>query len=193
MQSRLHFFFSHFEFFFGQQQNLLGERRQKKNLKFELLRDFFQHYQSLFMFRTVRFKNIYVRFLEMSVKMKVIMQVLSALIFGIFWLGFCQSQDEQPVNNSINSECDIPNQYKTKGICVERKNCLDYEDLFNVTELTVERLSFIINLDCGFDFASWKSLVCCPKTGHFYKYVEKVWPSNYFNLRFISLSHTNSW
>lgn len=71
----------------------------------------------------------------------------------------------------INDECVIPNQNKTRGICLRRQDCAEYEELFNVTDLGVERLSFIIHLDCGFDYISWKTLVCCPKQGNNYKYV----------------------
>lgn len=102
--------------------------------------------------------------------MKVITKVTSVLIFAVFALNLCRSQDG-PVNNRIDSECDIPNQSKTKGSCVKRQNCSDYDQLFDVDELTTERLSFIINLDCGFDYETWKPLVCCPKPGQSYKYV----------------------
>lgn len=96
---------------------------------------------------------------------------MRALLILFLAVKLCQSQDE-PTNNEVGSDCAIPNQRSTKGICVQRKNCLEYEELFNVTDLTVERLSFIINLDCGFDFESWKSLVCCPKPGNSYKFVK---------------------
>lgn len=100
--------------------------------------------------------------------MKIITKVTSALIFAVFALNLCQSEDG-PVNNLVDSVCDIPNQSNTKGICVKRQNCSEYEQLFNISELTTERLSFIINLDCGFDYETWKSLVCCPLPGHSYK------------------------
>lgn len=93
---------------------------------------------------------------------------INVLIYALA-LEVCHSQE--PRNLELDAECDIPNQRKTKGICVERKNCLEYESLFNVTDLTVERLSFIMNLNCGFDYAMWKTLVCCPKPGNSYKYV----------------------
>lgn len=96
------------------------------------------------------------------------MKVVAVIILLLVEL--CQSQKELE-NNEVGSDCVIPNQRNTRGVCVERKSCLEYEELFNVTELTVERLSFIINLDCGFDFETWKSLVCCPKPGHSYKFV----------------------
>lgn len=103
--------------------------------------------------------------------MKVLAKSMLIVVSGIFAYNFCQSQEE-PVNNDLNSECSIPNQRKTKGICIDRKNCLEYESLFNVTDLTVERLSFIKNLDCGFDYEMWKTLVCCPQPGNSYKYVK---------------------
>ena len=87
-------------------------------------------------------------------------------------IDFSQSQNE-PISLDVDSECSIPNQSKTKGICIDRKNCLEYETLFNVTDLTVERLSFIMNLNCGFDQSLWKTLVCCPKPGNYYKYVNQ--------------------
>lgn len=102
--------------------------------------------------------------------MKVGTRILSAFALLAFGYNLCHSQDEL-VNLSAGSDCTIPNQRKTKGVCVQRKNCLDYDELFNVTDLTVERLSFIINLDCGFDYEIWKSLVCCPQPGNSYKYV----------------------
>lgn len=102
--------------------------------------------------------------------MKVFAEIVSVLILTVFAYHLCQSQQEL-INIEVNAECTIPNQMKTRGVCLQRKDCLDYEDLFNVTELTTERLSFIINLDCGFDFDSWKSLVCCPAPGNSYKYV----------------------
>lgn len=83
-------------------------------------------------------------------------------------LHVCHAQ-ETTENAAIGSECSIPNQSKTRGVCQQRQNCELYNDLFNVTDLTVERLSFIINLDCGFDFAVWKTLVCCPQPGNTYK------------------------
>lgn len=95
------------------------------------------------------------------------MKVVLVLILAV---KLCQTQTEL-ANSEIGSDCAIPNQSSTKGVCIQRKNCLDYNELFNVTDLTVERLSFIINLDCGFDFESWKSLVCCPKPGNSYKFV----------------------
>lgn len=98
------------------------------------------------------------------------MRTVLILIVLTFGYDLCHSQDE-PVNLSINTECTIPNQVKTKGICVKRQNCAEYEDLFNVTDLTTERLSFAINLYCGFDSETWKPLVCCPNPGESYKYV----------------------
>lgn len=97
------------------------------------------------------------------------------LLIILMIIDFSQSQNE-PINLDVDSECSIPNQSKTKGICVDRKNCLEYETLFNVTDLTVERLSFIMNLNCGFDQSLWKTLVCCPQPGNYYKYV------NHFDL-----------
>ena len=72
-------------------------------------------------------------------------------------------------NLNIGDECKIPNQKSTRGICVKRQDCPEYEELFNVTDLGVERLSFVLHLDCGFDQESWKSLVCCPTPGNSYK------------------------
>lgn len=103
--------------------------------------------------------------------MKVLTKSVLTIFMGILAYNVCQSQDE-PINNALDSECAIPNQRTTKGVCVERKNCLEYESLFNDTDLTVERLSFIINLDCGFNYEMWKSLVCCPKPGNSYKCVK---------------------
>lgn len=105
-------------------------------------------------------------------KMKVESKSFLFSILITFRCSLCKAQDV-PVNNDINSECTIPNQNKTKGIYVERRNCAEYEELFNVSELTVERLSFVINLNCGFDHDVWKSLICCPLPGSSYKYVEK--------------------
>ncbi|KAL7025805.1 hypothetical protein ACKWTF_013640 [Chironomus riparius] len=69
----------------------------------------------------------------------------------------------------IGDDCKIPNQKNTRGICIKRQDCAEYEELFNVTDLGVERLSFVLRLNCGFDKESWKSLVCCPKPGNTYK------------------------
>lgn len=102
--------------------------------------------------------------------MKVFAEIVPVLLLSVSAYHSCQSQ-EMLMNTAVDSECVIPNQVKTKGVCVTRKDCLEYEDLFNVTELLTDRLSFIINLDCGFDFDTWKSLVCCPKPGNSYKYV----------------------
>lgn len=99
--------------------------------------------------------------------MEIITKVTSALIFAVFALNLCQSEDKL-VNNLVESTCDIPNQSHAKGICVKRQNCSEYDQLFNISELTTERLSFIINLDCGFDYETWKSLICCPLPGHSY-------------------------
>jgi hypothetical protein len=96
------------------------------------------------------------------------MKALASVLIAVLIVGFCYSQEEAQ-NMELNSECLIPNQRKTKGICLDRKNCLEYESLFNVTDLTVERLSFIMNLNCGFDYATWKTLVCCPQPGNSYK------------------------
>lgn len=101
--------------------------------------------------------------------MKVFANFVPVLLLTVFAYHLCQSE-EAMTNNAVDSECIIPNQVKTRGVCVKRKDCSEYEDLFNATELLTERLSFIINLDCGFDFESWKSLVCCPKPGNSYKY-----------------------
>jgi Regulatory CLIP domain of proteinases len=109
--------------------------------------------------------------------MKVLPKSVLIVVLNILALNVCHSQDEL-INNDHSSECSIPNQRKTKGICVDRKNCLEYESLFNVTDLTVERLSFIMNLDCGFDYDMWKTLICCPQPGSSYKYVKKKWPWN---------------
>lgn len=102
--------------------------------------------------------------------MKVLVKIVSVLVLLAFAYDLCQSQDA-PANNAVNSDCAVPNQRKTKGVCVKRADCLEYEELFNVTDLTTERLSFIMNLGCGFDYETWKSLVCCPKPGDSYKYV----------------------
>lgn len=103
--------------------------------------------------------------------MKVFARAVPVFVLCILAYHVCQAEDELE-NNVINSECSIPNQIRTKGVCVKRQNCLEYEDLFNVTDLTTERLSFIINLDCGFDFEDWKTLICCPTTGNSYKYAK---------------------
>lgn len=97
------------------------------------------------------------------------MKTVSIFVLIVFTYNLCQSQDDELVNHEVNAECSIPNQRSTKGLCNHRKNCLEYDDLFNVTELTTERLSFIMNLDCGFDYETWKTLVCCPKPGNSYK------------------------
>ena len=102
--------------------------------------------------------------------MNILTKTLLNFIFLVYVFNLNHAQDE-PVNNELDSECKIPNQSKTKGVCVQRINCAEYENLFNETELTVERLSFIINLNCGFDYDIWKSLVCCPLAGNSYKYV----------------------
>lgn len=93
----------------------------------------------------------------------------SLLIFILFTLNYQLYQLRQLANLEVNDECNIPNQNKTRGLCLRRQDCLEYEELFNVTDLGVERLSFIIHLDCGFDYDSWKTLVCCPKPGNSYK------------------------
>lgn len=97
--------------------------------------------------------------------MKVIAKAIPVVVLSIVALNLCHAQE----NNAIGSDCDIPNQRKTKGICVQVNNCSEYSELFNVVDLTVERLSFIIRLDCGFDHDIWKTLVCCPKPGNTYK------------------------
>lgn len=102
--------------------------------------------------------------------MKVFVRIVPVFCLLIFGYNLCRSQDDGPINIELNAECTIPNQQKTKGICVQRQNCEEYDALFNVTDLTVERLSFIVNLHCGFDYVIWKSLVCCPQTGKTYKY-----------------------
>lgn len=99
--------------------------------------------------------------------MRVITKVGLTLIFCAFACEKCLA-DDGPLNLPLNSECSIPN-HQTKGVCVEREECPEYTDLFNVTTLTTERLSFIINLDCGFDYDKWTSLVCCSS----YKCVKK--------------------
>lgn len=86
-------------------------------------------------------------------------------------LSFQLCQFRELKNHEVGEDCAIPNQNKTRGICLQRRDCAEYEELFNVTDLGVERLSFIINLDCGFDYDSWKSLVCCPKPESIYKYI----------------------
>ena len=81
----------------------------------------------------------------------------------------CSQDPVEVINLAKDAECIIPNQNRTRGVCISRKNCFEYQQLFNETDLNVDRLSFIINLDCGFDFEIWKSLVCCPKSGNTYK------------------------
>lgn len=99
------------------------------------------------------------------------MKVLKKSIFVLFLLTLnyelCQLLKYK--NHEINEDCIIPNQNKTRGTCLRRQDCIEYEELFNVTDLEVERLSFILRLDCGFDYESWKTLVCCPKPGNTYK------------------------
>jgi Regulatory CLIP domain of proteinases len=103
-----------------------------------------------------------------SVKMKTTRQSIPVFVLMLSALVVCQSLDDIE-NTVIGTECPIPNQSKTRGVCLQRQSCEPYNDLFNVTDLTVERLSFIINLDCGFDFGLWKTLVCCPQPGNTYK------------------------
>lgn len=64
----------------------------------------------------------------------------------------------------INEECDIPSigEATVKGICVDRRNCAEFEKFFNGSTLSSAHLSFIIKLNCGFDYENWKSLICCP-------------------------------
>lgn len=100
--------------------------------------------------------------------MKVLIKVILFLI-AIIFTSVCQSRE--PKNLQLGDECKIPNQNKTRGICARRRDCSEYEELFNVTDLGVERLSFILRLDCGFDFETWSALVCCPKLGNSYKSV----------------------
>lgn len=102
------------------------------------------------------------------------MKHFEKLIFKVFLITFsfelCQFRELK--NHEVGEDCAIPNQNKTRGNCLQRRDCAEYEELFNVTDLSVERLSFILNLDCGFDYDSWKSLVCCPKrTESYYKYI----------------------
>lgn len=98
------------------------------------------------------------------------MKFKSLLFFLLnFSIQVCQFREFK--NLVIGEDCAIPNQNKTLGVCLQRRDCTEYEELFNVTDLGVERLSFIKNLDCGFDYNSWKSLVCCPKPGSIYKLV----------------------
>lgn len=95
------------------------------------------------------------------------MKILLKTIFVVILIAL--SQSKRLNNLQIGDECKIPNQNKTTGICLKRTDCVEYEELFNVTDLGVERLSFILSLDCGFDRDSWKSLVCCPQPGNTYK------------------------
>ncbi|KAG5669837.1 hypothetical protein PVAND_000128 [Polypedilum vanderplanki] len=95
-------------------------------------------------------------------------KLIKFIILFTFFHNLCQSRHTKQ-NLQIGDECKIPNQNKTRGICIKRRDCVEYEELFNVTDLGVERLSFILYLDCGFDYESFKSLVCCPKPGNSYK------------------------
>ena len=105
--------------------------------------------------------------------MKVLIKViLSAIVLVTVSIGVLQSR--LVADLKIDDECKIPNQNKTRGLCVRRRDCADYEELFNVEDLGIERLSFILNLDCGFDYDSWSSLVCCPKPGNSYKQVQVI-------------------
>lgn len=97
------------------------------------------------------------------------MKVLFVLALSI---SYCRSQNV-PRNFIVDSECLIPNQKGSEGVCVYRKNCPNYDNLFNVNDLSVERLSFIMNLNCGFDYSLWETLVCCPRAGRSYLYVLK--------------------
>lgn len=108
--------------------------------------------------------------------------LLPFLLFSITLIALCQTQTEV-INNELNSECKIPNQSKTLGICTKRNDCLQYLELFNVDGLDIERLSFIVNLNCGFDYETWTSLVCCPKPENTYKYVKSLTFVIHFSLK----------
>jgi hypothetical protein len=99
------------------------------------------------------------------------MKLIKNVIFVLVMLALCYHECVTRQNLEIGQDCIIPNQNKTRGICAKRVDCVEYEELFNVTDLGVERLSFILNLECGFDYVSWKTLVCCPKPGKSYKFV----------------------
>jgi hypothetical protein len=98
--------------------------------------------------------------------MKVVEKIILGLLLIIVKFNLCHLRDAK--NLQIGDDCIIPNQDSARGICVARRDCVEYEELFNVTDLGVERLSYILRLDCGFDRESWKPLVCCPKEGHSY-------------------------
>lgn len=98
--------------------------------------------------------------------MKVVEKIILGLVLITIKFNLCYLRDVK--NLQIGDDCIIPNQNSTRGICLARRDCVEYEELFNVTDLGVERLSFILNLDCGFDRDSWKSLVCCPISGMSY-------------------------
>lgn len=91
------------------------------------------------------------------------------VVFFLLFLNYQLGELREFNELEIGDECIIANQNKTRGVCLRRRDCVEYEELFNVTDLGVERLSFILSLDCGFDTESWKTLVCCPKPGNTYK------------------------
>lgn len=95
--------------------------------------------------------------------------LIAFVVLSVFNEGFGQELVQEKINIGIDGECVIPNQKTTRGICKAIKNCPEYQMLFNENDLNVERLSFIINLNCGFDYETWKSLVCCTKPGNTYK------------------------
>lgn len=99
--------------------------------------------------------------------MKVMKKIIIGLVLIVVKLNFCDFREVK--NLRIGDDCIIPNQNITRGICLARRDCAEYEELFNVTDLCIERLSFIINLDCGFDQDLWKPLVCCPIPGKSYE------------------------
>lgn len=61
----------------------------------------------------------------------------------------------------IGNPCVIPNQ-KDKGQCVERGDCPKYLSLFQTSNLTMAKLSFIRRVHCEATTEDEETRVCCP-------------------------------